>query len=235
MPEWRVDRRDILGGHAFVGEIGAQDPVGRPRIDIVGSKQNPAANFAAFLAHQVANGRNGLLAWRSAGVEDIARAFLAFVLNGIEQQTVESLEDGNNGLSGAGGPATEYDRDLFLREQFEGLVRKGIPVRCGIDDDRLQFPAEQPALPVLVRDQHQNRVLERGLADRHGARQGVQNTDLDGVLGGVRRRNMENEQRRQEPAQGPGQLHADTPTSSKMRVSFVMPLATTASRALNSN
>ena len=235
MPEWRVDRRDILGSHAFVGEIGAQDPVGGPRIDIVGSKQNPAANLATLLAHQIANGRNGLLAWRSAGVEDIARAFLAFILNGIEEQTVESLEDRNNGLSGAGGPATEYNRDLFLCEQFVCLVRKGAPVRRRVDDDRLEFPAEQPALLVLVCDQHQNRVLEHGLADGHGARLGVQNADPDGFLCGVSRRYMENEQRREEPAPGPSQVHADTPTSSKMPVSFVMPLATTASRALNSN
>src|SRR2546423_8746262 len=151
MPEWRVDRRDILGGHAFVGEIGAQNPVGGSRIDIIGSKQNPAANLATFLADQIANGRNRLLIWRGAGVEDIARAFFAFVLNGIEKQTVESLEDRNNGLSGARGPATEYDRDLFPCKQFVCLVREGDRVRRRVDDDRFEFPAEQPALPVLVR------------------------------------------------------------------------------------
>ena len=235
MAERRIDRRDIVRVHAFRREIRAQDPVGGARVDVVGSKQNPAANLAAFLAHQVANGRNGLLAWRSAGVENIARAFLAFVLNGIEQQAVQSLEHGKHRLAGGGSPATEHDRGLVLREQLEGLVGKGIRVRCGVDDDRLQFPAEQPALLVLVRDQHKDRVLERGFADGHGAGQRVQDADLDGVLGGVSRRDMENEQRREQPAQDPGQLHADTPTSSKIRVSFVMPLATTASRARNSN
>ena len=188
MPERRVDRRDILGCYAFVGEIGAQDLVGGPRIDIVGAEQNPPANLAAILAHQVADRRNRLLAWRSAGVENVSRAFFALILHGIEQQAVQLLEDRKNRLSGHGGPAAEYDRDLLLREQLARLFGEGVPVRRRIDDDRLQLLAEQPAFFVLIRDHHQDRVLQHGLADGHGAGQGMQNADLDGVFGGVSRR-----------------------------------------------
>ena len=235
MAERRIDRGDVIGMHAFGGEICAQDPVGHARIVAFRSEQNPALDIATLLAHQIANGRNRLLARRRTGVEDMARAFLALVLNGIEQQAVQSLEHRNDGFPGSRGPAAEYDCDLFVREQLAGLVGKGVPVRRGVDDDRLQFPAEQPALFVLVRDHHQDRVLQHGFADGHGAGQGMQNADLDGVFCGVSHRSTENKRHRERSTQGPSQLHADAPTSSKMRVSLVMPLATTASKALNSN
>src|ERR1700752_1016701 len=99
LAERRVDRGDVLGIHAFCGEVCAEDPVGHARIVAFSSEEDPAANIASLLAHQIADGRNRLLAWRRAGVEDIARAFLAFVLNRIEKQAVQSLEHWNNGLS----------------------------------------------------------------------------------------------------------------------------------------
>ena len=71
MPERRVDRQDILGRNAFGGEIGVQDPVSGPRIDIISAEQNPSANLAAILARQVANGRDRLLARPGASVENI--------------------------------------------------------------------------------------------------------------------------------------------------------------------
>ena len=51
-----------------------------------------------------------------------------------------------------------------------------------VHDDRLELLAEQAALLVLIRDEHQHRVLERCLADGHGAGQRMQHADLDGVL-----------------------------------------------------
>ena len=41
------------------------------------------------------------------------------------------------------------------------------------------FLPEQAALLVLLLDQHQHDVLQRGLADRHGAGERVQDADLD--------------------------------------------------------
>ena len=181
------------GDHPFCGEIRAQDPVGRARIDVVGAEQNPSANFASFLAHQISNGRNCLLVGRGPRVENVARAFFALVLHRVEEQAVQLLEDRQNGFAGGGSPAAEHDRDLFLREQFPGFFGKDIPIGRRINDDRLQFPSEQPALLVLVCYQHENRVLEHRFADCHGAGQGMQNTDLDGVFACASRRNDEHE------------------------------------------
>ena len=94
------------------------------------------------------------------------------------------LKDWQNGLSGHRRPTAEYDRDLLLREQLAGLFGEGVPIRRRVYHNRLQLLPEQPAPPVLVRNHHQNRVLQHGLADGHGAGQGVQNAYLDGV-GGV--------------------------------------------------
>ena len=181
MAEWRIDRHDIVSAHPLGGEISAPDPVGRARIDVVSAKQNPSANLASFLAHQISNSRNCLLIRRGSRVEDVARAFFTLVLHRVEKQAVQLLEDRQNGFAGGGSPAAEHDRDLFLREQFPRLFGKSVPIGRRIDDDRLQFPSEQPAFLVLVRYQHENRVLKHRFADCHGAGQRMQNADLDGV------------------------------------------------------
>jgi hypothetical protein len=49
--------------------------------------------------------------------------------------------------------------------------------------------AEHAALLVLLVDQEEDGILQRGLADGHGAGERVQDADLDGVVGGCRRRN----------------------------------------------
>ena len=115
-----------------------------------------------------------------------------------------------------------------------------VPVRRRINDDRFQLPSQQPTFLVLVGYHHENRVLEYRFADCHGAGQGMQNTDLDGVFACAQPA---------EPASASGKTSNPNTiasragseagfmsmplASSKMRVSFVMPLATTNSRALN--
>jgi hypothetical protein len=56
-----------------------------------------------------------------------------------------------------------------------------------IDDHRLELLAQQSALLVLLVDHHQDRVLQRGFADGHGARKRMQNAHLDGVRNIARR------------------------------------------------
>ena len=69
-----------------------------------------------------------------------------------------------------------------MLEEPARLLREQRPVGRGIDDDRLQLPAEQTALLVLLVDHHEDGVLERRLADGHRARERVQHADLDGAL-----------------------------------------------------
>ena len=47
---------------------------------------------------------------------------------------------------------------------------------------RLKRAAQHAALGVLLLDQHQHCVLQRGFGNRHGARERMQNTDLDCIL-----------------------------------------------------
>ncbi len=163
--------------------IGFEDLVGGARIDVVGAFQHPALHRAAVLAHQVIDGRDRLLVRRGAGVEDVALGLLAFVLHRIEQDRVQFLEHRQHRLARHRGPAAEHDRDLVLGDQLARLFGEQRPVGGRIDHHGFELLAEQAALLVLLVDQHQHRVFQRGFADRHGAGQRMQNADLDGVLG----------------------------------------------------
>ena len=83
--------------------------------------------------------------------------------------------------------------DLVLGDQLARLLGEQRPVGGRIDDDGLELLAEQAALLVLLVDQHQHHVLQRRLADRHGAGERMEDADLDRVLGlgGNRRRQPE--------------------------------------------
>ncbi len=94
------------------------------------------------------------------------------------------LEHRQHRLARHAGPAAEHGGDLVDGDQLAGLLGEQRPVGSGVDHDRLELLAEQAALLVLLVDEHQHDVLQRGLADRHGAGQGMQDADLDGGPGG---------------------------------------------------
>ena len=54
MAERRIDRGDVLDIHAFRGQVCTE---GHARIIAFSSKEDPAANIASLLAHQIADGR----------------------------------------------------------------------------------------------------------------------------------------------------------------------------------
>ena len=181
MAERRVVDHDVLVLHPLQLEVGLEDLVGRARVDVVGADQHPALHL--LFLHQVVDGRDRLLVRRGAGVEHVALALLTFVLHRVEQEAVEFLEHRQHRLARHRGPAAEHHRDLVLGDELARLLGEHRPVRGRVDHHRLQLLAEHAALLVLLVDQHQHHVLERGLADRHGARQRMQNADLDGVVG----------------------------------------------------
>ena len=134
------------------------------------------------------------------------------VLDRVEQQAVVLLEDRQNRLARHRRPGAEHHRDLFLLEQVARLFGEQRPIRRGIHDDRLQLPSEQSALAVLLFDEHQDRVLERGFADGHGAGQRVQHADLDRPrLGTDRDRHHDGGSHQTESKSEVFQLHGCTP------------------------
>ena len=168
--------------HALGQEIGLEDLVGRARIDVVRSCEHPALHGAAFLAHQVVDGRDRLLVGSGAGIEDVALALLTLVLHRVEEDRVELLEDREHRLARHRRPAAEYRGHLLLTDQLARLLGKQRPVRRRVDNHGFELLAEQAALLVLLLDQHQHDVLEGCLADRHGPRKRVQDADLDRLL-----------------------------------------------------
>ena len=149
MAERRVVDRDVGLRHALRDQVRLEDPVRRARIDVVGAFEHPALH--ADVVHQVVDRRNRLLIRGGARVDDVLRGLLTLVLDGIEQQAVVFLEDRQDGLPRHGGPAAEHDGDLVLRQQLRRLLGEERPVRCRIDDDRFELPAEQPTLSCSAR------------------------------------------------------------------------------------
>jgi hypothetical protein len=72
--------------------------------------------------------------------------------------------------------------DLVLGDQLACLLGEQRPVRRRVDDHGLELLAENAAFLVLLIDEEQHRVFQRGLADRHRAGKRMKNADLDGVL-----------------------------------------------------
>jgi hypothetical protein len=182
----------------FEIRVGLENLVGRLRIDVVGTGQNPALD-ALFLG-QIVDGRDGLLVRSGTRVKDVARGFFTLVLDRVEQDRIQLFEDRQDRLARRRGPATENGGNLVLRNQLAGLFGEQRPVGSRVDDDGFELLAEHATLLVLLGDEHQHDILEGGLRDGHGAGKRVQNTDLDGVVSGEstlqrRRRHYGSEQR----------------------------------------
>ncbi|QTK80686.1 hypothetical protein AT6N2_C3200 [Agrobacterium tumefaciens] len=159
--ERRVVDHDVLFLDALRHQVGLQDLVGGLRIDIVRAGQNPALD--AFGIGEVIDGRNGLLVGGGARVEDIARGFFTLILNRVEQDRVQLFENRQNGFTRGRRPAAENGGDLVLRNQLAGLFGEKRPVGGRIDHDSFKLLAENAALLVLLVDEHQHGIFQRGL------------------------------------------------------------------------
>ena len=185
MAERGVFLVDVLVGHALAVQVGAQDFVCGARVHVVGAQQHKTLGAAARFAHQVINGRNGLLVRRCAGVEHVFRQLFALVLHRVEQQAVHFFHHWQHRLARHRSPAAEDDGNLVLAEQLLGLFGKQRPVGSRIDDDGFQLFAEHAALGIDLVNRHQDGVFQHGFGNGHRAGQAVQHADLDGV-GGMR-------------------------------------------------
>ena len=174
------------GCDALELQVGLEDLVGGARIDVVGAGQHPALHL--LLAHQVVDRRDRLLVRRRAGVEHVAAAFLA-------------LGTGPGRTGGRSAPRTPAAPTCATPRSSSRTPRRicrptatAAPSRrtaASSTPDRPPrassfLPSSPPFLFCSV-DQHQHDVLQRRLADRHGAGQRVQDADLDGA---ARRRGL---------------------------------------------
>ena len=180
MAKGGVVHEDVFLRDALGDQIGFKDVVRGARIDIVGAEQGEFLHAQSF--QEIVGGRDRLLVRGGAGVKHVLRRFLAFVLHRIEQQAVQFLDHRQNRLAADRSPAAEHHVDLRHGQQLARLFGKQRPVRSRVDHHGLDLLAQQPALGVLLLDQHQHGVLQRGFRNRHRARQRMQHAHLDGVL-----------------------------------------------------
>ena len=172
---------DVAVFHAFAFEVSAQDFVGGAWVHIVSAQQNPTLGGAAFFAHQVVHSRDGLLVGGCTCVEHVFGELFTFVLNGVEQQAVHFFNNGQHRLAGHRSPAAEDHGDFVLAEQLLGFFSEQGPVGGRVHDDGLELLAHDAAFGIDLVNGHQDGVFEDGLGNGHGARQAVQNADLDGA------------------------------------------------------
>ena len=182
MAERRVDFLHVVIGDSFRLEVLLEDLVGRARINVVRTEQ--VELFLALRQH-VIHRRDGLLVHRFGGVKYIFGKFLAFVLDRVEEQAVVLFEDREDRFAAHRSPTAEHDRHLVLFEQLFGLFRKQRPVGRRIHDHRfdkiiLAAGLHAARLVDFVKGEQQ-RVLQRGLADRHRAAERMQHSDLHDV------------------------------------------------------
>src|SRR5208283_4412709 len=102
----------------------AQNLVGCPGIDIVRSQQKETLGAASFFAHEILDGRDGLLIWGSTGVEDVLLHFFALVLHRVKQKTIQFFKYGQHRLPRNRCPAAEDDGDLILAQKLTRLFRE---------------------------------------------------------------------------------------------------------------
>ncbi|MNI24233.1 hypothetical protein D3C73_778460 [compost metagenome] len=181
MTERRVVDHDVLFLDALGHQVGLQDLVGRLRIDIVGAGENPALH--AFGRSEVIDGRDCLLVRSSTGVEDVARGFFTLVLDRVEEDRVQLFKDRQHRFARRRGPATEDGGNLVLGDQLTGFFGKQRPVGGRIDDNGFELLSKHAALLVLLFDEHQHGVFQRGFRNRHCAGERMKNADLDRVVG----------------------------------------------------
>ena len=180
MTERRVVDHDVFGLDALGLQIGFEDLVGGARINVVGAGQNPALHL--FFLGEIVDRRDRLLVRRRTRVEHVALALFTLVLHGVEQDRVQLLEDRQHGFARHRRPASEHHGNLVLGDQLAGLFGEQRPVRCGVDNDGLELLAENAAFLVLLIDEEEDRILQRGFADGHGSGKRMKDADLDGLL-----------------------------------------------------
>ena len=174
-----VVHKDVFSGDAFGLKIAFENVVGGAWVDIVGAQKREFLNTKLF--EEVVNRRDRLLVRSSTRVENVARGFFAFVLNGVEQQAVQFFKHGENRFTRDRGPVAENHIHVVNGQQFTCLFRKERPVGRRVDHNGFDFTAQQTALCVLLCDQHQHGVFESGFRNGHRAREGVQHANLDRV------------------------------------------------------
>mmetsp|Transcript_27187 Transcript_27187/g.49637 ORF Transcript_27187/g.49637 Transcript_27187/m.49637 type:complete len:545 (+) Transcript_27187:1301-2935(+) len=182
VPKWGVVHENVVIRDTFALQIRLKDVVGRAWIDIVGAQEGKFLNTQ--LVQEVVGCRDRLLVWRCTGVKHVFGALFAFVLNRVEQQAVQLFDHWQHRFTRHGGPVAEDHIHFMHGQKLTRFFCKQWPVRCRVNHNCFQLFAQQAALGVLLVDQHQHGVFQRGLRNRHRARERVQHTHFDGVFVG---------------------------------------------------
>ena len=128
-----------------------------------------------------------LLVRNGARVDDVLRAFEAFVVGRVDVKILALLEHRQHRLARRGRVGPEHGRHAVLDHELRSFFVIGLGVRGAVLDDRLDhLAAEHAAGGVDFVDRHQGRVGKRLLDNRQATGKRKQNADLD-LVGGFRR------------------------------------------------
>ncbi len=171
---------DVFVGYTFALQESLENFIGRTWENIVRTQKVELFRFQ--FVHHVLGSWNQLLIRGSGRVEDVQGLLFTFVLHWVEEEGVVFLDYGQYGFTADGGPAAEDGRNFVFEDQILGFFSKEGPIGSRVDDHWFDLMAENSTFLVNLVDGHAYDVFERGFGDRHCATEGVEDTDLDGLL-----------------------------------------------------
>ena len=163
---------------AGAGDDFANDPVGFPGPDIVGSG---AEHVAGDIFQHVPHQRHDVLVGRGADIDNVVAAFESLVSRRVPEQSFGALDDGNDLLARRRGVAADDVVDMLLANELVACGVIGGDDAAGIAQMRREYEIERIALIDFV-DRHQRALAH--LARHHGvgARLGKHEAERDGRL-----------------------------------------------------
>ena len=156
------------------------DGVRGPGVNVIRPHQK---EFSASIFKEPFQRRFNLLVGERSRIEDVPRAFLAFVLDRIEEKVISGLENRQHGFAAGGSPAAEDGDNPILVDEFRGSGGKRWPVRLTIFFDRdhgqFLFADLESSGGVDFVDGKELRFGDGVLRNRHRSRARVEDADFD--------------------------------------------------------
>src|SRR6185437_2333853 len=178
-------KRNVLLSDHFTAQLLQQDLTDVVLffwIDVVRADQ---IKFLAEILDQPGNKFLLLLVRHSAGIDYVLRTFTPFVKRRIPIQIVILLEHRQHRLPAGRGIGPEHADALVPNDELARFLREGRRVGGRIFDDGYHFHPVDAAGSVDFFDRQYRRLVERRFDDGGGARQGIEDADLDFAAGSL--------------------------------------------------
>ena len=128
-----------------------------------------------------------LLVGHRANVEEVPVADPALVVRGVDEDRLRGIGGGERDSPAFGARKRADDQiDLVVVDQLLRLLNRGVGIRGGVFEEKLDLRADHSAMSIHVVDRHLRIVFHGWPQHGQEARQGYEGTHLDGTSRGCR-------------------------------------------------